>query len=400
VPRNRFNDSLERDLLFILLQLERITSALSSFTAHSVPNENAVSRTSFDSGLRSLFFQSDSGEWYPLPSWAIFFFNLGSVLEVQPLSKERIVMGVALPARPFASSLAATGAVIASLHANLQSDLQSYFDELCKMPYGTGVVLLRNDKDDGPRQYPGVFAGLDETSLTPWDKSSPKIRLIRIQVSRSTMSDTKAGGRVFMVDAKRADTIRVLDPAEAISLKELPNTPSGSSVRSLSEFARRITGAGMSQYVARSKVVCLIVGSPGTLNREIKEVKYGVGSDSLTLFEGNLGEVLRVRRFSKTRRQFHSDIFTAASKWPPRQAALGIPDIVIFDGAAGFMKWRDSFQKSHLLIMLDQTEPLFMEAVQRLNYEYSCRLENDVLPTSFPNPQPGVELTFFREQIT
>jgi hypothetical protein len=351
-------------------------------------------------GIQNLLFRSNLTEWSSLPPWANFFLSLGQFLEVQPRTSERTVMGAALPVRDFAASLAATGVVVTHLKNSLESDLEYYFEELSKLPLGTGVMVSRSNKEHGTRQYPGVLAGLDEASLNPLDKSAPKVKLIRIQVSRSTMRESKAGGRVFMVDAKRADTIRVLDPDETITRQELPATPSGSSIRRVSDFVRKTIGAGVVHNVSKSKVVCLIVGSPGTLNREINELTYGVSEVSEGLSEGTLGELLRVRRFSGARRQFHSDIFTAASKWPPRKSTLGVPNVVIFDGAAGFMKWRDSFPESHLLVVLDQTDALFTEAVHRLNYEYSCRIENEVLPKSFPVPQPGMELTLFREQIT
>lgn len=347
-----------------------------------------------------LLFPVNSGGWRSVPPWADFFLRVGQVLALQPWNQNRIVIGVAIPVRSFAASLSAAGAVVGYLKGNLESDLAAYFEFLCGLPIGTGVTVLRGDKHKGLRQYPGVLAGLDEASIDSKDKSVPKVKLIRIQISRSTMRESKAGGRVFMVDARRADTIRVLDSEEAITAQDLPATPVGVSVNAVSDFSRRIIRGSTAQYIAKSKVVCLIVGSPGTLGREINETTFGVGDSSGGISEGTLGEVLKVRRFSRTRRQFHSEIFTAGSKWPPKKSVLGNPDVVIFDGAAGFMKWRDSFRESHLLILLDQTEPLFMEAVQRLNYEYSCRLDDDGLPNFFPEPPLGTELTFFREPIS
>ncbi len=346
-----------------------------------------------------LFYQVNSGEWRSVPPWADFFLRVGQVL-AQPPNQNRIVIGVAVPIRSFAASLCAAGAVVAHLKGSLESDLAPYFEYLCGLPIGTGVTVLRSDKHEGIRQYPGVLAGLDEASIDSKDKSAPKVKLIRIQISRSTMRESKAGGRVFMVDARRADTIRVLDPDEAITAQDLPATPLGVSIRAVSDFSLRIIPGGASQYIAKSKVGCLLVGSPGTLDREINETTFGVGDSSGGISAGTLGEVLKVRRFSRTRRQFHSDIYTAASKWPPKKSVIGNPDLVIFDGAAGFMKWRDSFRESHLLIVLDQTEALFMEAVQRLNYEYSCRVDDDALPDFCPEPPPGTELTFFRESMS
>lgn len=347
-----------------------------------------------------LLFTVNSVEWKGLPPWADFFFSVGHVLQLEPRNGTRTVLGVALPSRSFAAALAATGGVVKYLKANLESDRESYFRHLCTLPPGTGVTLLRNDKKEGLRQYPGVIAGLDEVSSDPTNQTAPKLKVLRIQVSRSTMRESKAGGRVFMVEARRADSIRVLDPEEAVDAGDLPATPFGVSVRAVSDFTRNIVRGGMTHYVAKSKVVCLIVGSLGLLGREINETIFGIHGQSGKVSAGTLGELLRVRRFSSARRQFHSDIFTAASKWPPRKSTLGTPDLVVFDGAAGFMKWRDSFPDSHLLVLLDQTENLFMEAVRRLNYEYSCRLDDDKLPDFFPAPPPGIELTFFREQIS
>jgi hypothetical protein len=235
---------------------------------------------------QNLLFRLNSGSWESLPAWADFFLDVGRFLELQPLENERIVLGVALPVRAFAATLAATGGVVAYLKNNLESDLEYYFDELCRLPLGTGVMVSRSNKENGTRQFPGVLAGLDEASLDPLDKSAPKIKLLRIQVSRSTMRESKAGGRVFMVDAKRADTIRVLDPDETITRQEPPATPSRSSIGRVSDFAQKVIGAGIAHNVSKSKVVCLIVGSPGTLNREINELTYSITEASKGLSEG------------------------------------------------------------------------------------------------------------------
>ncbi len=339
------------------------------------------------------------GGWEQLPPWATFFTTLGAFLQRYPLSENRLVVGVALPSRAFAASLAAMGSVLAYLHNNLKSDLNNYFDELCALPHGTGVMMLRRDRYHELRQYPGVIVGVDHVRVNRNDESTGAAKLLKVQVSRSTMREKKAGGRVFLIDAQRANTIRILNGNETITLAELPATPSGSAVTRITDFAQSAVATASEHYIVKSKVSTLIIGSPGVLSREINEVKYGCCDLLGNLFEGVLGEVLKVRRFGGARKQFHSDIFAATSKWPPKHDRLAVPHVVVFDGALGFMKWRHEFAQSHLLILLDQTEALFLEATQRLNYEQSCSENND-LPPDFPVPGAGVELALFTEQTT
>jgi hypothetical protein len=70
-----------------------------------------------------LLFTVNSVEWKRLPSWADFFFSVGRVLQLEPRTGTRAVLGVALPSRSFAAALAATGGVVTYLKANLESVL-------------------------------------------------------------------------------------------------------------------------------------------------------------------------------------------------------------------------------------------------------------------------------------
>ena len=60
--------------------------------------------------------------------------------------------------------------------------------------------------------------------------------------------------------------------------------------------------------------------------------------------------------------------------------------LVVFDGAGGFLKWRDKWAHCNWIVILDRTEPRFTEAVQVVNEKYLSRIaEGNV---RLPGPLP------------
>lgn len=59
-----------------------------------------------------LYFANNFNEWVPLPLWGTFFINLGRYVAESNTGENRLVVGLAVPTRNYASALAALGIVV------------------------------------------------------------------------------------------------------------------------------------------------------------------------------------------------------------------------------------------------------------------------------------------------
>ena len=100
---------------------------------------------------------------------------------------------------------------------------------------------------------------------------------------------------------------------------------------------------------------------------------------------GLLSDVLRLKEGA---RDFRGLIISTATKEPtvPREN----PHLVLFDGASAFLKLHHRFPRSHAVVLLDRSEPHFLEAANVLNSQFATRADD--LPSEFTEGSPiGVE---------
>jgi hypothetical protein len=71
---------------------------------------------------------------------------------------------------------------------------------------------------------------------------------------------------------------------------------------------------------------------------------------------------------------------------------------VMFDGAMGFLKWKEMFADRNWIVILDQTDLHFPNAVAQLNQDYSYRSEAK-RNIQFPQVPNGIEATFFLRDL-
>jgi hypothetical protein len=112
---------------------------------------------------------------------------------------------------------------------------------------------------------------------------------------------------------------------------------------------------------------------------------------------GRLQEILGVREFAGRRETYRSRVLPVSGGEPATPDSEGTPAVTVFDGAAGFFKWRDSWRQSNWLVILDRTDPQFADAAALVNQEYIQRRSDDAMIKGIPRPPCGVELLVYRE---
>jgi hypothetical protein len=332
------------------------------------------------------------GEWETLPDWASYFLFLGFFVASQPKTETRSIVGVALPTRAYAAALAATGVVYnRTVLAKNRVDTDSHFQMLCELPSGTPITYLH-----GQRNQTGLLLGctdkFGEKRLivqTPAPKSGTETHYVR-----ATDSDKiqRAAGETQFNKSSRASSKR----------------QTGKLITPVSEFTRELLGAENAADLShRSRLECCIIGQLSALRREITETAFAIFTDSAgklsrikdDFHQGTLQDVLRVRKFMGEGKAYRTDALAAQSQNVPIVARGGVPHVTIFDGSAGFTKWRDDWRSSHWLVLIDSTESGFDEAARSLNTEYITNRIGDAAVGDVPPPPAGVELVFYRERL-
>src|SRR5262249_13121104 len=145
-------------------------------------------------------------------------------------------------------------------------------------------------------------------------------------------------------------------------------------------FVRHILGNKQAQgFARRPRLECLIVGRVNVLRREIMETELAISSDRAIYREGRLQDLLRVHKFLNGSESYRSDICRVNGRAPVFANNGTTPPFVIFDGATGFIRWRDHLRDSNWIVILDRTDAHFREASQVLNQAYLSRIDDNGL---------------------
>ena len=319
------------------------------------------------------------GRKLPLPSWVKFYLQLGAVVAQENSVELNGVTALAVPTRPYAAVLVAAGVVVSKatkIGTKRQDSPTSHFEMLASLPRGTSVTVRK-----GAKLVKGVLVGASDLH------SDGKVRIgIRIQSG-------KGGALTEWLPPDSSPNVQVSTknwsrlPTDADKAKHVD--------ASVSEFISQVfQGADLGNFVTESTLDCVIVGNLGQLVQEALALKLSVGLQGTEESGGTLRDLLRIRRLCGKSEAFRSDIFPVRTRKNVTLTDGMEPDLVIFDGAYGFLKWRYEWPRCNWVVILDRTDPHFTEAVQLVNEDYLSRISDEKLSVADPPPQ-SVELVTF-----
>jgi hypothetical protein len=322
-------------------------------------------------GRLHLLMIQDGGKWHELPEWARFFIRLGFEVGRRPVDQRRLIVAVGVPARFLAAAAASAGVVAGGVSGDT-SNAKEQFLRLCSAAEGTPVILER-----GGRQYLGEIHGHVERQEEVWLR-------VRIQ-------DPKTGGETHLI--RESESLRVSQVNE--SSGALPKQPHGVAPISRPAFIRSLLGTeGLHRISSTSSLDCIIVGKAGWLQRELGGVKLGMQTGARTVEEGRLDDLARTRQVLGPRRTYRSSIVSSTSRLRPALSSAR-PRCVVFDGAAGFLKWRQNWRDSHWVLVLDKTDPRCADGATAVNNEYEGRSLGVATELASLKRPPSVEFTAF-----
>lgn len=320
----------------------------------------------------------DSGEWYSLPEWAEYFISAGRQLASADKSTSRIVTAIVVPTRAYCAAFVSLGMVVSDAFACDHSSATIHFENLLKLPLGTPVVF-QVDSGDVKK---GVLQG--------HEYYNGKLHVLRVQVESNA-----GGGLTHLVDESRALQVQ---PAKHSG--KLPKRQGTKNKRFANSFVDSLLGdADPVQFGLRSKIVCAIVGKKNELEHDLLQTPLAIHANGDCQAVGYLQDVLRVDRFANEAQSYRSALVPVGSRSPSGDVITKVEVGVVFDGAAGFLKWGAMWPEQHQIIILDRTEHYFDDAINAINSRFSQNRTDVETPLSVTNTPPGSEVLAFREAI-
>jgi hypothetical protein len=317
----------------------------------------------------------DSGEWYSLPDWAEYFISVGKQLAHAKQSNSRIMTAIIVPTRAYGAAFISLGMVISDAAARDHTSAAAHFEKLFDMQVGTSVIYRpgRGKTLRGVLKAPEEFKG--------------KLH-VKVQVHSK-----EGGGLTYFVDESRA-----LQVQPARHSRQLPKKQGTENTRFANKFVDSILGdSDPVQLGLRSKLCCAIVGKKSALEYEIRKTPLAIHVNGDQYAEGLLQDILRVNRFVSENQSYRSALVPVGSEPPSSDIMENVQMGVVFDGAHGFLKWAERWNRSHQIVILDRTEPYFDDAISAINSRFSQNRTDgeDSLPRI--DAPDGGELLSFRE---
>ena len=320
-----------------------------------------------------------NGRRKPLPGWSKYYLELGESIAHESEKSQRLVTALAVPTRSYAAVLIAAGVIIArarTIGRNYGVSTTGHFEMLSSLPLGTSVILRQ-----GKKTVKGILVGTRDTG-------NDGVSRIGVQTQ-----NRKSGGLIEWLPPASSTRVQV----SSKTWTQLPANAAkaGNANTHRSAFISRVLqGKDLWNFFSRSTLDCVILGTVKRLVREATDTKLSVGNRGREESAGTIGDILRIRKLNGDTEAFRSDVLPVNSSRSPSQTKDIEPHIAIFDGAAGFLKWRDDWSDSNRIVVLDRTEPWFVEASQMVNEEYLSRVGEVELSFSKP-PPPSVDLVAF-----
>jgi len=304
-------------------------------------------------------------QWYPLPQWGEFFFELGYALGLQDEPEKRVIAGLALPTRAYAASLVAAGVVTGRLSSPSDAnDALRRFQQVTTLDTGT-ILYYRS----GGKRKKVSYEGLD-------------------------MNDNDLHIKLRTGDGE----LRLIPPSLGLQI-EIPRQ----KFTSLPKLSHRQGNATLSPFLAhfldekagrtsmmQSYLECIIFGSIGRVEGEVFNARFAVRDSKGGFIPGTLQDIIRLRKFSTGGNTYRSDVYYVHHK-EELEAYRDIPAVIVFDGAKSFLTWNAYWHFPHCIIILDQTEPDFDVAVDEFNQAFIKNHLDDMtfeLPAKIPKEVP------------
>jgi len=325
----------------------------------------------------NLFYENDSESFIPLPYWADFFVTLGYVIAGAGVAERRSVMALAVPTRAYVAALVGIGIVIRRAEAQDDAPVSAldHFNWLCSHDVGTPVLIERGDN----KYEPGVI----------WE---PKV-WVQGGEPRLVVKTATGGNLIYKLPVQLCLKVEISSRKPS----RLPTNPRLKSIERNIGFVEKVMqGCNIGKMICRTQPDVVIIGRLWALLNETNQTDFAVRDHTGNFEIGVLNDILAVKKFSGHKHSYRSDVLPAHGKLSHILPHILFPTVTVFDGATGFLKWRDSTRQSDWIVILDRTDNYIDEAAKIISTAYLGY--RDHLDVSDLGPAPkGIEFVCYRE---
>jgi hypothetical protein len=320
----------------------------------------------------------DSGQWYSLPQWAEYFIRIGKQHASVTGAGSRLVTAIVVPTRAFGAAFVSLGMVINNAAQHDRISASAHFERLFDLPPETPVIYRLSNG--------AALKGLLQTPI----ESDGKL-WVRIQVHSQA-----GGGLTYWIGESQCLKVQ---PTGGSAWK-LPKTQGRDNIRTASKFVDTLLGeVDAVQFGLRSTFACALVGRRNVLEHEIRKTPLAIHVNGDPHVEGKLQDILRVDKFVGPQQSHRSALVSIGADPPSTDVLNNVEMGVVFDGAAGFLKWGTMWQSQHQVVILDRTEPYFGDAINAINTRFSQNSVHDGAEMAVVQAPPGGEILAFREAL-
>lgn len=322
-------------------------------------------------GFARLGYKTQHG-WQRLPEWVRFYLELGHALATFESKNNRYVIALSVPTRSLVTQFIGSGLSCANIFLHPSID-QEHAEFIFSLPEGTAVKYF--DKERVRKaivQQGAVIEGEKRLGL-----------LIEGD-----------GNKTIFIAARDAYKVDVANK----EISRLPKHQTGRAVRPPSHLLTQLLRDKTDEYIFQTRIDGVVVGSQIGLSLE-SQIELGFQVASKEWQDGSLCDLFRVMGEVPSNTGYRYLPQSAIrNELTVAHAGLLSHAAVIFDGSLGFLKWRETFGNQNWVVVLDRTEPNFINACAVVNAEYASRSESKIhLPV--PHIPPAVEMMVFARDI-
>lgn len=312
-----------------------------------------------------------TGRWsepqLQIPAWAQFMVRCGCLLaRADPAA---ITVGVSVPTRGYAAAFAAAGVTIERdvLEPMAPNDLELHLATLRETASGTPIKYHAQDQIyDGRWLEIAQVGGEEMLCFETKQRVTRKLRLSAALSIRLTGETTSTG-------PLRAKRVKAPPLLEAI-----------------------LGESGALTFMTTARADCLLVGTQTLLEEDLTSSTFFATGDSADASGGTLQDVVRARELPGAHRYYRTVIVPSASG-PSAETRSLLPQVIVFDGARAYVRWRHLWPAARQLVIIDRSSPSADEAAYELSMAFAERKADSPLLGDLRVPA-GVEAISFERQ--
>lgn len=303
-------------------------------------------------------------DWQAWPAWAVSMFELGCHIANLNEKGHRVVVGLILPTRAYASPLLTAGIVIQrALRMDTAEWHRKRFEDLWNLPEGMGCYVFVNKT-----RFRGIIGAKEENQ-------NGRCRRIKYNNRKGTI----------LIFAHQAHWVQPIERTF-----KLKGDQSGTTFESPNFFGEVLAYLERPVRQWSSSLECILVGNVGVVEEEL-ELPIRVGQSHC----GRLGDLLLPKRIEGDGLIYRSDLI---SPFADLDEPLLMPEtVLVMDGSAAFLEAAENWPRHDLVVLLDPHDKNFAEAVEKLNSWWRSSVA-DLDPNVLTEIPAGVEVTAFKQR--